>query len=133
MPSTPIPILKKTPVSGGCGSAIDDPVRTGRVGGASDRQRLEALKATRDCVTYHDAPMVEDRAWNLSLYGNCETGELFVALTQGASNRVCGFMSSSQELTAEERSQGILWPDLVEAFAQARELHRGAPDGGFRL
>lgn len=82
------------------------------------------------CVTYHDAPLVEDSEWRLRLYGNCRTGELFVQLTNGAANVVRGFMSSAPELTADERAEGIVWPDLVEAFALAREMHRAAEWGG---
>lgn len=112
---------------------MQGPVLADGGGNSSDLPRLEMLKATRDCVTYHDAPLVEDRAWNLSLHGNLRTGELFVELAQGASRRVRAFMSSNLEMTSEERSQGILWPDLVEAFAQAREMHRGTPEAGCRL
>lgn len=105
-------------------STLCRPAWPGRVGEITEVQRLEVLKASRDCVTYHDAPLAEDRAWNLSLYGNCRTGELFVQLTNGAVSRVCGFMSSAPDMSPEERVEGILWPDLVEAFAQARALHR---------
>jgi len=95
-----------------------------RGGLRSDVLRLEVLKASRDCVVYHDAPLAEDRSWNLSLYGNRRTGELFVELTNGDECRVGGFQSSTPEMSPEERTEGILWPDLVEAFAQARQLHR---------
>ena len=112
-------------------STVCNPGPAGRTGFMLDTQRLDVLKAARDCVIYHDGPLGEDRDWNLSLYGNRRTGELFVELTNGAASHVRGFMSSAPEMSAEERTEGIVWPDLVEAFALARELHRAAAYGGF--
>jgi len=111
-------------------STVCNPGPAGRTGVIPDEQRLAVLKTARDCVIYHDGPLGEDRAWSLSLYGNRRTGELFVEVTNGTASQVRGFMSSAPEMTADERTEGIVWPDLVEAFALARELHRAAEYGG---
>ncbi len=114
-------------------STICNPGPADRAGVIPDAQRLDGLKTARDCVSYHDAPLVEDREWNLRLYGNRRTGELFVQLSNGATSHVRAFMSSAPKLSAEERTEGIVWPDLVEAFSLARELHRAAVYGGLDL
>lgn len=112
-------------------STVCNPGPAGRTGVIHDAQRLDVLKTARDCVIYHDGPLGEDPEWSLSLYGNRRTGELFVEVTNGTVTLVRGFMSSAPEMTADERTEGIVWPDLVEAFALARELHRAAAYGGF--
>jgi hypothetical protein len=114
-------------------STVCNPGPASRTGVIPDAQRLDVLKAARDCVSYHDAPLVEDREWSLRLYGNCRTGELFVQLTNGATSHVRAFMSSAPEMSEEERTEGIVWPDLVEAFSLVREMHRAAVYGGFVL
>ncbi|MBX3749402.1 MAG: hypothetical protein KF897_04870 [Opitutaceae bacterium] len=111
-------------------NTVCNPGAAGRSGVISDAQRLEALKAARECVTYHDAPLAEDRDWTLRLFGNCRTGELFVQVANGASSAVRAFPTSATEMSPDERAEGIAWPDLVEAFALAREMHRAAVYGG---
>ncbi len=113
-------------------STVCNPGPAGRTGfdaDIADSRRLDVLMVASGCVTYHDAPLVEDCEWNLRLYGNCRTGELFVQLTNGAASMVRRFMSSAPEMTADERAEGIVWPDLVAAFALAREMHRAAAWG----
>jgi hypothetical protein len=39
---------------------------------------------------------------------------------------VRAFHSGVHDLSPAERKAGIAWPDLSEAFALARELHRSA-------
>lgn len=111
-------------------STVCSPGPAGRTGVIPEASRLDVLKTTPDCVVYHDGPLSEDREWSLSLYGNRRTGELYVELTNGGASHVRGFLSTAPEMSAEERAEGIVWPDLVEAFALARELHRAALFGG---
>jgi len=114
-------------------STVCNPGPTGVTGVDADdaaARRLDVLRVASGCVTYHEAPLVEDGEWTLRLYGNCRTGELFVQLTNGAESLVRRFMSSAPEMTAGERAEGIVWPDLVAAFALAREMHRAAAWGG---
>jgi len=111
-------------------SAVCNPGPAGCSGVISDAQRLEALKAARECMSYHAAPLVEDHDWTLRLFGNCRTGELFVEVANGATSHVRAFMSAATEMSPDERAEGIVWPDLVEAFSLAREMHRAAVYGG---
>jgi len=89
-------------------------------------QSLAALKTSSDFVVYHDGPLQCDQAWRFQLYGHCRTGELYVEIGDGTAVHVRAFLSGVQDLSPEERKAGIAWPDLSEAFALARELHRSA-------
>ncbi len=89
-------------------------------------QCLAALKSSSHCVVYHDGPLQGDLAWRFQLFGHCGTGELYVEITDGAAVHVRAFQSEVQDISPTERKAGIAWPDLSEAFALARELHRSA-------
>lgn len=89
-------------------------------------QCLAALKTSSHCVLYHDGPLQGDQAWRFQLFGHCRTGELYVEITDGKTVHVRAFCSGVKDLTPAERQAGIAWPDLSEAFALTRELHRSA-------
>lgn len=89
-------------------------------------QCLAALKTSSHCVVYHDGPMQGDQTWRFQLFGHCRTGELYVEINDGKVVHVRAFHSGVHDLSPAERKAGIAWPDLSEAFALARELHRSA-------
>ena len=92
-------------------------------------QSLAALKSSSHCVLYHDGPLLGDQAWRFQLYGHCRTGDLYVEISDGTAVHVRAFHSGVEDLSPAERKAGIAWPDLSEAFALARELHRSAACG----